>query len=893
MRTWILALPIGLLCVGTALAQTGFVNWESSHVHPIALTPSGSQLLAVNTADNRLEVFGVNGGSVTRRRSIPVGLDPVSVRARTENQAWVVNRISDSISIVDLASGRVTRTLLTGDEPADVVFAGTPARAFVTISQLNQVWVYDPGNLAAAPTIINVQGHDPRALAVSGDGSRVYAAIFESGNRTTSIPRQVVSNPGSPYAGQNPPPNSGNAFLPPLAPGLPPPPPVGLILREDAAGRWRDDNSRDWTNFVGWRLHDHDVAVIDTATLGVTYVNSLMTIVMDLAVAPNGTVTAVGTDASNQIRFEPRVRGIFSKVVAASFDPGVPTPATFDLNPHLDYSTPTLPEVDRVESLGDPRTIVWAAGGALAFVAGMGSNNLAVIQPDGTRVATIPVGEGPTGLALSPTGQLFVLNRFEGSISIVDTTALGEIERVDFFDPTPATIKLGRPMLYDTQRTSGLGHVSCATCHIDGRSDGLAWDLGNPQGQIESVFANCRQGPGQCDPYHPMKGPMVTQSLQGIVGNGPMHWRGDRADLPAFSVAFAGLQGLETEPSAAEMDVFEAFVATIAYPPNPNRPLDGSLPAALPVTTGTGNANNGLNLFQNALIFGGALRCTACHTLPTGTDRRIDSPPGLPQSLKDAQLRGMHEKLGFSRASQNNNRGFGYNHDSEFDNLNSLMTAPPFQFPPGGTGAQQRRDLEAFLLALTNDTHAAVGQQVTFDGANNGNANLLNRLTTFVNLANGNQAGLVAKGRVDGLNRGWVYVGGGTYQSDRAGETIASADLLALAASGSEITYTAVPIGTQRRIGIDRDSDGHLDRDEIDSCSDPADASSIPGGPGTGLAADLDGDGAVGLGDLTILLANFGTGGAVPADGDLDGDEDVDLGDLAGLLAQFGTTCPQ
>ena len=55
--------------------------------------------------------------------------------------------------------------------------------------------------------------------------------------------------------------------------------------------------------------------------------------------------------------------------------------------------------------------------------------------------------------------------------------------------------------------------------------------------------------------------------------------------------------------------------------------------------------------------------------------------------------------------------------------------------------------------------------------------------------------------------------------------------------------------------------------------------------------ADLDGDGTVGLADLSILLASFGTSGATPADGDLDGDGDVDLADLSALLNVFGTAC--
>jgi hypothetical protein len=57
------------------------------------------------------------------------------------------------------------------------------------------------------------------------------------------------------------------------------------------------------------------------------------------------------------------------------------------------------------------------------------------------------------------------------------------------------------------------------------------------------------------------------------------------------------------------------------------------------------------------------------------------------------------------------------------------------------------------------------------------------------------------------------------------------------------------------------------------------------------LLADLDGDNEVGLGDLGIVLANFGcTGGGCT--GDVDGDGDTDLSDLGAVLGTFGETCP-
>lgn len=52
-------------------------------------------------------------------------------------------------------------------------------------------------------------------------------------------------------------------------------------------------------------------------------------------------------------------------------------------------------------------------------------------------------------------------------------------------------------------------------------------------------------------------------------------------------------------------------------------------------------------------------------------------------------------------------------------------------------------------------------------------------------------------------------------------------------------------------------------------------------------SADLNGDGSVGLSDLSILLSNFGVLG-VDAFGNLNCDLDVDISDLSILLAQFG-----
>lgn len=128
--------------VSQAVPVDQFVNFESAHVHPIDMTPDGNLLLAVNTANNSLEVFSAVNGVLGHVSSIPVGLDPVSVRARNNSEAWVVDQVSDEISIVDLTQNIVVRSLTTEDEPADVVFAGgTPAtKAFVSCAGRRACW---------------------------------------------------------------------------------------------------------------------------------------------------------------------------------------------------------------------------------------------------------------------------------------------------------------------------------------------------------------------------------------------------------------------------------------------------------------------------------------------------------------------------------------------------------------------------------------------------------------------------------------------------------------------------------------------------------------------------------------------------------------------------------
>jgi len=879
----------------------GLVNFETPHVHPLDLTPDNSLLLMVNTAAHRLEVYDTASTVPALIGTVAVGMDPVSVRARSNTEAWVVNHLSDSVSVVDLQLLEVVASLATGNEPADVVFAGSPQRAFVSVSEANRIDVFNPNNLSAAPVSVPVAGEDPRALAVSPDGSTVYAAIFESGNATTAVSgsgsvnaNNVVSRPEGPYAGVSPPPNQGTNFVPAIAAGLPAPPATALIVRKADDARWLDDNNGDWSVFVsgalssltnrvaGWDMPDNDVAIIDANNLTVSYQSRLMNIVMAISVNPaSGAVSVVGTEARNEVRFEPNLNGVFLRVNTASFVPGG-SASISDLNDHLDYSSPTVGAAQRARSIGDPRGIAWRADGQSALVTGMGSNNVIAIDTQGNRLGRLSVGEGPTGIVLNDTrGIGYVLNKFSGTLSVIDLDALTQTAEVAFDDPTPDEIRNGRPFLYNTHISSGLGHISCASCHVDARTDRLSWDLGDPSGAQATVLraSNSTGDTSGTVNVHPMKGPMLTQSLQDIMGFSTLHWRGDRADLAAFNGAFVSLMGAPQEISAAQMDAFGDFLGTIHLPPNPYRNIDNSRPTSVTLpsgfvatTTASFNSLRGANSRNN--------NCMRCHM--NNEQRNDASNPELGQAFVAPAWAPLYDRLGFWPSLQNGSTaGFGFFHDGADDIHGAARTDT----------AERQSDMLAELLTLEGpggplagverrqDAHAGVGQQVTLGAlAGTGATARLNQLQAIAE--NSVYVELIARQRVSALvERGYLYAGNGTFQSDVAAVSVSQSDLLALASS-SAVTFTLVADGMGTRLGLDRNNNGIFDGDEdTDGDGVPDQQDAFPLDPNE--SQDTDGDG---VGDNADVFPNDPTESA-DSDGDGIGDNaDPDSGDVAPVI---------
>lgn len=775
-----------------ALAQVppaAYVNFEGAQTNPIRLSADGKFLYAVNTPDARLSVFDVRSPLAPKLiAEIPVGIEPVSVNPRTDDEVWVVNQESDSISVVSVSQGIVTDTIPAPDEPADVVFQGS--NAFVSISRSNAINVYDTGTHQLVKSI-PVFGGSPRALALSANGKTLYAVFAISGNGTTIIPDQIA------------PPQ----VFPPGATAPSPAPQVGLIAAA---------TDPKWAFYVKFKMPDNDVVAIDTASLSVGgYISHVGTINLGIAVRPvTGELYVANTDALNLTHYETYLRGhwINNRVTRVAG-----SKLTFyDLNPGIDYTLLPNPAA-LATALSQPTSLVFDPTGALLYVASFGTDRVAVMDANGnirTRIEIEPTAtgsnvdpankRGPRGLALQAAGHaLFVLNRISNTISVIDTTknAVSSEIPTGSFDPTPTVIRNGRGFLYDA-KLSGNGTGACASCHVDADMDHLAWDLGDPFGQVTTTV-----NAGRTISFHPMKGPMTTQTLRGLLNLAPYHWRGDKQNFAAFASAFNTLMGAQTL-SAAAMTAYANFINTVVFQPNPFENLDRTLPTSL----AGGNPVNGQNAFLNANLMNPPPgTCNTCHTSNPGPGTSGFIQDRSQQPLKVPELRNIYQKMLYTLHQSESIDGFGLDHPGEVSNFADFLNASSFV----NYSSTQRLDIAAYSLCFDTGTAPAVGYTRTMTSTNVLSLPIQSAWTTLQNQAAAGNIDLIAKGMVNGGLHGFLYrPGSNNYESDQTGwGPFTQAQIQAFVQGGSTLSIMGVPPGSGLRMGVERKLDGVLDGD--------------------------------------------------------------------------------
>ena len=865
-----------------AASTPSFVAFESGHVRPLAMSADKTLVFAVNTPDNRLEILRAESDRLVHLHSVPVGMEPVAVAVRNKHEVWVVNHLSDSVSIVrlDKPRPRVVQTLLVGDEPRDIVFAGKKnSRAFITTAHRGQnapfdpqlkvpgmgradVWVFDakkPGDgLGGTPlTIVNLFGDTPRALAVSNDGSHVYAAVFNSGNQTTvlqgDLPNGGLIDKPSPHIN-----TAGEQAVP-----------TGLIVKYngtnwiDAGNPLTGETPKIWNDRVRFSLPDNDVFVIDAnakTPKKIAEFKGVGTTLFNMAVNPKtDTLYVSNTEARNHLRFEgpgtmsSTLRGNFaqSRITVIDNDKVLPR----HLNKHItSYDQAVGTETERRLSLATPLDMAISRDGKKLYLAGFGSQKIGIYATDKLKKDSFTPsldqqinlsGGGPSGLVLDDDNQrLFVMTRFDNSVAMINTKNRQEIAKLALYNPEPQSIVEGRKFLYDATLTSSRGDSSCAGCHVFGDMDHLSWDLGNPNALIANnprkYVDLFEQFPEFTTPFfNPMKGPMTTQSLRGMAGNGPMHWRGDRTGITHdadetleeqafedFNVAFEGLLGRAAPLTEQELDSFAKFSLQLVYPPSPIRNLDNSL---------TASQAAGEDTFRNFLSTGpGLMACNDCHTVDIAAGKFGTSGlmavegGGLAENFKTPHLRNAYQKVGMFGSTGNPNdgypfvgeqiRGFGYQSDGSIDSVSEFLTLEfnLFNFET----ETDKQNVVDFVLSMVGEMAPVVGQQVTlnhnnvFDPATRERINLLYARAKVTSPRS--ECDLIVKGELFGKPAGALLNKQDKFVFDSRKSVPVSLQPLMYAAAikGNFLTFTCAPPGSGYRMALDRDEDGILDADE-------------------------------------------------------------------------------
>ena len=423
--------------------------------------------------------------------------------------------------------------------------------------------------------------------------------------------------------------------------------------------------------------------------------------------------------------------------------------------------------------------------------------------------------------------------------------------------PSPPSVVDGRPFLYDAALTSSNGEASCASCHIFGDLDSLAWDLGNPDDEPSTTEPELpfrvaggrhRLPPdeGADDDAEPARHGEPRRRCTGAATAPAATTRRRRVRRgrwrsTTFNPAFVGPARPRRASSTDGRDagVHRLHPPRSRYPPNPIRASTTRSP--------TDAAGRPQPLLRRAIT--DARRSTATAATP------LDPRAGLLRQRRLRDLRGRDADRSRSRTCATSTRrsacsacrraGHRAGDNGHQGAADARLRLPArrqrrhrLPLPRRDACSQPRRDAEqrraravhARLRHRTWRRSSASRSRCTSTQRARRSDPRIDLLIARARRPPG-ECDLVVKGTVAGEARGAWLTPAAAFQTDRAGEALLTdAALRALAATaGQELTYTCVPPGSGARIGVDRDEDGFFDRDELDAGSDPADPTSFPG----------------------------------------------------------------
>jgi DNA-binding beta-propeller fold protein YncE len=597
-------------------------------------TPTGSQTIATSSDYSALYIANTAENTVTR---LPIDGTPVEVAvegepsrvARIDERVFVTLRANRAIAVMvdDGAGLAVDQTIPTGAEPIGIVASEDGKRLFVAASLEGKVYEYDATSLAEVRSW-DVKD-EPRWLALHPSGVLYVASAYNGTFTYINLDSGIVHETRLP----------------------------DVVQRSDELG---DDVELD-------RRITGDVAIsADGQYLAVPamYFDTATPVIEADATEVAVPVDARPVEASGYASGGTNQR--FNALVAVAQIEG-------DGEPQIeDAELVRISAADTTEGFsiqGYPASVTISPDSATTYVTIEGGRGVAAFptsradddfdnsvlsasfdeadQALGGRsftqrtVVAAATDNGPRGIAFTGPREAFVYNFLDRTVQQVDvagyqdqlydgdsnfqfTATIGRpmiVSRVAI-DPQ---VDLGRRLFYatnDSKMSAGGIGLSCATCHFDGRADGLTW-----------MFD---------------RGPRQTPSLAGKVSlTEPVRWGAERAtvadDVRQTSQGLMGGFGITDQDVAA----VAAFVDS-------SRDVDAPLKGSTDLNVLAGKA-----LFERSDV-----ACISCHNGPRFTNnqqydlfgfegvdtRSLIGIAGSPPYLHDGRAKTLREVLEISRS---------------------------------------------------------------------------------------------------------------------------------------------------------------------------------------------------------------------------------------------------
>jgi YVTN family beta-propeller protein len=507
----------------------------------IASSPDGRLLYVICQDSDEVRVVDVPSSKVIR--SIPVGRMPRGIALSPDgHQLYVTNAWSDTVSVIDATALQVVQTLPTGSEPSGVVSDSDNTTLYVANRLSGDVSVIDLKSRQETKRLL--AGRGASYLALSPDGKWIYCThIYPNASAFRSQPTSEITVI-----------DTARQTV------------VERKALHNVAGLFHVALSADGRLGVAAQLRPKNLIPLAHVEHGWAFGDSL---------------TLFGDDVGETVQ--------------------VP-----------------IDELDRYYAL--PWGVAIAPDKSKIFLTTAGSQSVTVIDVSSllktvrTRrqpfvndlsasadyvLARIPVGHNPRGVLLSPDGKrLYVANRLDDNLAVIDTTTLHVVSTIDLGGPKNADALRRGERLFYTADFAFQGQFGCANCHLDATIDGLQWDL-EPDGFGKDIVDN--------------------RSLENLAGTEPFKWNGGNADMPTEC-------GPRTEKFFFRSQSFNhqqltdlvTFVFSLPYRPNRSRLTNGELTPA----QDRGKAIFERTNYKNGKPIPDANQCATCHSAPKYTNQK-------------------------------------------------------------------------------------------------------------------------------------------------------------------------------------------------------------------------------------------------------------------------------